>query len=120
MITKFRIDESVAKEEFGLACQRLIPWPTDSDSAEEPPLGAMACFLRPGGSSLPDCHNQDEFMLILSGTGTLDLDGESASFEKGDLLVLPRNQEHVVHNGSDDENLVWVSLYWPLREVPLS
>lgn len=116
MITKFRIDQNAAQEEFGLACQRLIPW---TDAPEDPPLGAMACFLRPGGSSLPDCHNQDEFMLILDGTGTLDLGGESTSFEKGDMLVLPRNQEHVVHNGSSDANLVWVSLYWPLREVPL-
>ncbi|MFF0477960.1 cupin domain-containing protein [Streptomyces sp. NPDC004284] len=108
-----RIDRSAATEEFGLACQRLIPWPGGD---AEPPVGAMACFLEPGGESDPDRHDQDEVMLILSGTGSVTLDGRpEPPFRTGDLVVLPRNQEHVVHNTGDTE-LSWVSLYWPLRE----
>ncbi|MCT4354579.1 cupin domain-containing protein [Streptomyces sp. Je 1-79] len=111
---RFRIDRSSAKEEFGLACQRLIPW---AGADEDPPVGAMACFLAPGGDSDPDCHNQDEVMLILSGTGSVTLDGVlEPPFHAGDLVVLPRNQEHVVHNTGAVE-LSWVSLYWPLRET---
>ncbi|MBB4982034.1 MULTISPECIES: cupin domain-containing protein [Streptomyces] len=110
---RLRIDRSAATEEFGLACQRLIPWPGGD---AEPPVGAMACFLKPGGDSDPDCHDQDEVMLILSGTGSVTLDGRlEPPFRTGDLVVLPRNQEHVVHNTGDTE-LSWVSLYWPLRE----
>ncbi|GGY31186.1 cupin domain-containing protein [Streptomyces tanashiensis] len=110
---RFRIDRSAATEEFGLACQRLIPWPGGD---AEPPVGAMACFLKPGGESDPDCHNQDEVMIILSGTGSVTLDGApEPPFRAGDIVVLPRNQEHVVHNTGDAE-LSWVSLYWPLRE----
>ncbi|MFD9032395.1 cupin domain-containing protein [Streptomyces sp. NPDC059567] len=110
---RFRIDRSYAEEEFGLACQRLIPWPGGD---EEPPVGAMACFLRPGGDSDPDCHDQDEVMIILSGAGSVTLDGTlEPPFRAGDVVVLPRNQEHVVHNTGDEE-LSWVSLYWPLRE----
>ncbi|WP_329119012.1 cupin domain-containing protein [Streptomyces sp. NBC_01353] len=110
---RFRIDRSSAEEEFGLACQRLIPWPGGD---KEPPVGAMACFLRPGGDSDPDCHNQDEVMIILSGAGSVTLDGVlEPPFRAGDIVVLPRNQEHVVHNTGDEE-LSWVSLYWPLRE----
>ncbi|CAM5521771.1 hypothetical protein STANM309S_01725 [Streptomyces tanashiensis] len=64
----------------------------------------------------PDCHNQDEVMIILSGTGSVTLDGApEPPFRAGDIVVLPRNQEHVVHNTGDAE-LSWVSLYWPLRE----
>ncbi|MFC9592026.1 cupin domain-containing protein [Streptomyces sp. NPDC056944] len=110
---RFRIDRSAATEEFGLACQRLVPWPGGD---AEPPVGAMACFLTPGGDSDPDCHNQDEVMIILSGTGSVTLDGVlEPPFRAGDVVVLPRNQEHVVHNTGDAE-LSWVSLYWPLRE----
>ncbi|MER5201894.1 cupin domain-containing protein [Streptomyces sp. NPDC002825] len=110
---RFRIDRSAATEEFGLACQRLVPWPGGD---AEPPVGAMACFLQPGGDSEPDCHNQDEVMIILSGTGSVTLDGTlEPPFRAGDIVVLPRNQEHVVHNAGDTE-LSWVSLYWPLRE----
>ncbi|MFE2014173.1 cupin domain-containing protein [Streptomyces sp. NPDC059491] len=115
MANRFHIDRSSATEEFGLACQRLIPWP----GGEETPVGAMACFLRPGGDSDPDCHNQDEVMIILAGSGAVTLDGVlEPPFRAGDLVVLPRNQEHVVHNTGDAE-LSWVSLYWPLREPAL-
>ncbi|MFF9852894.1 cupin domain-containing protein [Streptomyces litmocidini] len=113
---RFRIDRSAATEEFGLACQRIIPWPGGD---AEPPVGAMACFLKPGGDSDPDCHNQDEVMVILGGTGSVTLDGRlEPPFRAGDVVVLPRNQEHVVHNTGDTE-LSWLSLYWPLREPAL-
>ncbi|MGW0119068.1 cupin domain-containing protein [Streptomyces sp. NPDC003327] len=116
MAPRFRIDRRTATEEFGLACQRLIPFPGGD---AEPPVGAMACFLEPGGDSDPDCHNQDEVMIVLGGTGSVTLDGVlEPPFRAGDVVVLPRNQEHVVHNTGDEE-LRWVSLYWPLREPPL-
>jgi mannose-6-phosphate isomerase-like protein (cupin superfamily) len=113
MITKFRLDERAAVPEFGLACQRLIPWP---EQGAEPPLGLMACFLAPGTSSDPDCHDQDEVMLVLSGRGNVDLAGDNTEIGPHELIVLPGNHEHVVHNDGDDA-LVWVSLYWPLHEA---
>ena len=112
MISKFRVDEALAEPEFGLACQRLIPWP---GQGEEPPAGLMACFLEPASSSAPDCHDQDEVMLILGGRGDVDLAGETTEFGPRDLIVLPAGHEHVVHNRSDAP-LVWVSLYWPLHQ----
>ena len=115
MITKFRIHEGAAVREFGMACQRVIPWTDQQDGGEEPPLGAMACFLPAGNTSEPDCHDQDEVMVILSGSGGVDLDGEKADVEAGEMVVLPRNKEHVVHNPGP-ETLTWLSLYWPLHE----
>ena len=112
MISKFRVDQAMALSEFGLACQRLIPW-TGQD--KEPPMGLMACFLDPASSSAPDCHDQDEVMIILSGDGAVDLAGETIEIGPRDLVVLPGNNEHVVHNRGTDP-LVWVSLYWPLHE----
>ncbi|WP_436942862.1 cupin domain-containing protein [Streptomyces sp. SudanB66_2053] len=75
----------------------------------------MACFLAAGTSSEPDCHDQDEVMIILSGAGTVSLAGEETPCTVDDLIVLPRNHEHIVHNRGDVE-LRWVSLYWPLHE----
>lgn len=113
MITKFRVDQAAAVPEFGMVCQRLIPW---AGQGAEPPAGLMACFLEPGASSDPDCHSQDEVMLVLSGTGHVDLAGDTAEIAPHELVVLPGNHEHVVHN-KGEVPLVWVSLYWPLHET---
>jgi mannose-6-phosphate isomerase-like protein (cupin superfamily) len=113
MITKFRIHEGAAASEFGMACQRIIPW--QGHEGQEPPFGGMACFLPAGASSDPDCHDQDEVMVILSGSGAIDLVGEKGEFTTGDVVVLPRNQEHVLHNPGPD-TLTWLSVYWPLHE----
>lgn len=112
MITKFRIAEANAEQEFGMACQRLLPWSKETD---EPPFGVMACFLPAGSASEPDCHDQDEVMIILSGTGGIDIAGEHESFGTNEVIVIPRNREHVVHNPTDGM-LTWVSFYWPLHE----
>jgi len=114
VITKFRVSEQGAEEEFGMACQRLVPW-TPMDPA--PPFGVMACFLPSAASSEPDCHNQDEVMIVLSGQGAIDIDGEKETLRANDFIVIPRNRTHVVHN-TGDARLTWVSCYWPLRETP--
>ena len=112
MITKLRIDPALAESEYGMACQRIIPW---SAAADEPPLGAMACFLDAGASSAPDVHDQDEVMLVLSGAGTVLLDDESDTICAGDVVVLERNREHTVVNDGLAA-LTWIALYWPLHE----
>lgn len=112
MICKLRIDPALAESEFGMACQRIIPW---SSTADEPPLGAMACFLDAGASSAPDVHDQDEVMLVLSGTGTVLLDDDKDAITVGDVVVLERNREHTVVNDGLTA-LTWIALYWPLHE----
>ncbi|MGH8896621.1 MAG: cupin domain-containing protein [Egibacteraceae bacterium] len=112
MITKFHIDEANAVDEFGMACQRLVPW---TGQGEEPPFGAMACFLPAGADSAPDCHDQVEVMIVLSGAGSVDVAEERRSIAAGEMVVIPRNQEHVVRN-PESQTLRWVSLYWPLHE----
>jgi mannose-6-phosphate isomerase-like protein (cupin superfamily) len=112
MITKLHIDVAQASPYLGMPCQRLIPWGTGLD---EPPLGAVACFLDPGHASSPDVHSQDEVMVVLSGSGTVRLDDEQAPIAAGEVVVLERNRTHVVSNDGDGQ-LSWVALYWPLHE----
>lgn len=111
MITKLHIDVGLAEAEFGLRCQRLIPWTRGT----EPSLGAMACFLEPRQQSDPDVHDQDEVMVVLDGTGTVTIDGEPTDIVPGDVVVLPRNAVHVVTNPAS-QILTWISVYWPLHE----
>jgi mannose-6-phosphate isomerase-like protein (cupin superfamily) len=114
VVSKISVDRSLAVEEFGMACQRILPW---AGQDPEPPFGVMACFLPASVTSAPDCHDQDEAMLVLSGAGTVDVDGERTEISAGELLIIPRNREHVVHNPAGS-TLRWVSFYWPLHEPP--
>lgn len=116
MITKLRIDPALARAEFGMRCQRLVPW----HAGDEPPLGAMACFLPPGAESDPDRHSQDEVMFVLAGAGEVELAGGTTSVTVGDVVVLPGGHEHVVRNPDTGAaaTLSWLSVYWPLHETP--
>jgi len=115
MITKMPVGEAHATSEFGMACQRLVPWAGAPHGAKEPPIGVMACFLPAGHASDSDCHDQDEVMIVLSGRGEVEIAGERAAITAGELVVIPRNQQHVVRN-PEGGTLAWVSLYWPLHE----
>lgn len=108
MVAKFEISDANAAPGFGMACQRLF------DRAERDgmqPFGAMACFLAQGGTSEPDCHEEEEVMIVLSGTGALDVAGEREQLSPRDVVVLPPNKEHTVVN-SGEKTLEWVSIYW--------
>ncbi|PSK90962.1 Cupin domain-containing protein [Murinocardiopsis flavida] len=115
MITRLRVDLASATPEFGLFCQRILPW---SGDAPEPPFGAMALWVEPGGRSGVDYHTQEEIILGLSGSGIVHMDGhEDEPFSAGDMLVLPPRHRHVVSNPGS-ERLAFLDLYWPVHEIP--
>jgi len=113
VIHTFDVDIAEATDEFGTSCQRLIPWATPAD---ETPFGAMACFLSAGTRSAPDCHDQDEIILILRGEAEVRVGDDTVAVTPGRFAFLPRNQTHVVVNTSTTDQLAWLSLYWPLHE----
>jgi mannose-6-phosphate isomerase-like protein (cupin superfamily) len=108
VLSRLHISAASAAAEFGMACQRL---PLRTGDEEEPPFGAMACFLAAGGSSQPDCHPEEEAMIVLSGTGEVEVAGDREALSPNDVVVLPAEQRHTVHNSSE-ETLVWISIYW--------
>jgi mannose-6-phosphate isomerase-like protein (cupin superfamily) len=112
MIETCRIDRSAAEHEFGTFTQRLTPWPA---GAGETPFGQMACFVEPGTETAPDRHSQDEIVVVLAGTADVRVDGETVRISRGELAFLPGDSTHVVRNASD-EQLVFMSIYWPLHE----
>jgi quercetin dioxygenase-like cupin family protein len=116
VITTWRLTETGTQLDpaLGIAYARLVPWPGQTD---EPPFGALACFLEPGQASAPDVHDQDELILLLSGAASVEVDGEAVAAAAGDVVVLDRGRVHVVRNVGD-ATLSWLSLYWPLHEPP--
>lgn len=113
MITRLRVDQASAIAEFGIRCQRVIPW----DEADEPPFGAMVLWMDGGGKSGVDYHTQREIIMGLSGSGILHMEGhEDTPFSPGDVLVCPNRRKHYVTNPSS-EALSFLSLYWPIHEI---
>lgn len=52
-------------------------------------------------------HEDDEFYLIISGTGYFEMAGEITSFQPGDFLFVPALTKHRFLNFSDDF-VTWV------------
>ena len=55
-------------------------------------------------------HEQDEFYVIISGTGTFFCDGKRRPFQPGDLIFVPIGVEHRFEDFSDDFK-TWVIFY---------
>ncbi|MGO1543265.1 MAG: cupin domain-containing protein [Gulosibacter sp.] len=56
--------------------------------------------LKAGEELEPHSHNSDEFYFILSGGGTMTIDGEQAHVERGELVRIKPN---LIHSISADQ-----------------
>ena len=54
-------------------------------------------------------QEQDEWVLLLRGEATLDVDGERASLVSGDYLFLPARTPHTVLNVTD--GALWLAVH---------
>jgi mannose-6-phosphate isomerase-like protein (cupin superfamily) len=102
------IDEEQAQSALGMRCQRLF---------EAGSLGAIACFLGPHESSAADRHPDSEAMIVLSGKGTAECAGQRFELVPDDVLLVPGEMTHVMHNSSS-EPLAWLAIYWVASEQP--
>lgn len=68
-------------------------------------LGASLYELPPGGASFPYHYHtgNEEALYVLSGTGTIRLDGEDVAVEAGDFAALPASEDgaHRLHNDGE-------------------
>jgi Cupin domain len=78
------------------------------------PFGAMWCVIPPGGSSEEDCHPERELAVVVTGGGEVEAvaTGERRPAPLGTAALLDSEERHVWHNGSADEPLVLLSIYW--------
>ena len=68
--------------------------------------------LPAGFSSPPHAHEAEEFVLVLSGSGTLEIEGAVVAVESGTVVVTPAGHRHATHYGGD-EPLVVLWFYAP-------
>lgn len=105
--------ESNSKYEYGCDLRRLYPWRDVAD----PLWGSAIASVRPGESTSPHSHDEEETFLILSGQGSISVDNETAEVSTGDLIFLPRNSYHTIKNLSDEERLDFLTIFWGSPEA---
>ncbi|WP_018681970.1 cupin domain-containing protein [Actinokineospora enzanensis] len=103
----------------GLDLALLHPWP----GLATPFRGAW-CVLRPGDRTDVHQHRERELFVAMSGRGEVLLDGERHELAAGDLMLLPADHDHHVHNPFD-EDFAYYAIWWDrvlaedyLAEVP--
>ena len=79
---------------------RTLQWLATEETigAEQLSLAIMEC---PAGSMVRPVHGHrdiEEMLLILEGEGEAWVDGETALFQKGDVVLFPANSKHMVRN----------------------
>lgn len=80
----------------GIALQRII----------SPPGFRSGIFLQ----------SEDEWILLLQGRATLDLDGEQVELQQGESLLIPAGTPHRVVTTSATPLCVWLALHLPEAE----
>ena len=99
------------KREYGILCHRIYP------KEESPtPFGATWCRVEPGGSTDPHDHDEGETFFIMEGAGTMTIRGESNPVKKGDTVFIPPLSNHVLKNNSQEDELVFLSVYWENKQ----
>jgi mannose-6-phosphate isomerase-like protein (cupin superfamily) len=64
--------------------------------------GVKLVFFAPRGRDYQTAHNEDEFYLIVRGSGELNIAGVSFPFEAGDVLFVEAGAEHRFEDFSED------------------
>jgi mannose-6-phosphate isomerase-like protein (cupin superfamily) len=95
-------------DEYGGDFRRLHPWP----DAVETPWGSAWMTIRPGTSSMPHSHDEQETFIILNGTGEMKVNEETRAVAKGDVIYLPPFSQHSLVNTSASEPLELLCIWW--------
>jgi mannose-6-phosphate isomerase-like protein (cupin superfamily) len=79
--------------------------------------GSAIASVRIGEATTPHSHDEEETFVIMSGIGTISVDGETENVGAGDVVYLPRNSIHCISNDSEAEELVFLTLFWGSPEA---
>lgn len=78
---------------------------------ETVPVNMSRWYVPPGTHSDAEHHQDDEVWMIGCGSGELTFDDRSVRVRKGDVVHLPPNACHQVHNDGI-EDLEVFSIWW--------
>lgn len=103
----------IPAESFDLPSRGHCTWHTliSSPSTPSSSLSAGIAVCPPStGSLCPHRHAHAEVYRVLSGSGTVTIEGTEYAVEKGSTIFVPGNAEHGVRNEVEEE-LRWVYVF---------
>lgn len=101
-----KLDRGTLKSEYGALTQRLMPW-----SALNAPFEGAWCVVEPGNATTPHSHDEYEMFVAVSGSATLESDGQRSPFATGDVAYLQPGSNHQVINDGDVD-FQFYSVWW--------
>ncbi len=72
-------------------------------------------IISTGQSSAPDFwyeQDENEFVLLLSGSAVLEFEDHQVQLSKGDYLVIPAGIKHRVKNTDANEHTIWLAVFY--------
>ena len=63
--------------------------------------------LPPNFATVSHSHEAEEVAVVLSGSGRVDIDGESYPMKTGTVLFTPSNSPHQTHSGPEGLTVLW-------------
>jgi mannose-6-phosphate isomerase-like protein (cupin superfamily) len=72
--------------------------------------------VKPGGQQAYHSHDPEQVYVLVCGSGTMHVGDESDSVERGNIVYIPSNTDHYVHN-TGGEPLTYVSAGTPAMDV---
>lgn len=106
-----RVLERTSARTQHVAGLRITRW-AQFGIEDQLPFQAMWYAVPPSGSTYQDCHPEAELSLVVTGIATVEALGGLAEVRQGEAFLLPAGEPHVVHNRSEDADLVVFSAYW--------
>ena len=103
-----KFDLEAFHSEYGVSCRDMYPWP----DIEETPFGATWVVVEPGGNTNPHEHDVPESFFITQGRGLMTVDEVTKEVGSGDVIYHSAGCRHTIKNLSEDEPLVFLSVYW--------
>ncbi|MFG2833276.1 cupin domain-containing protein [Streptomyces sp. NPDC048434] len=100
---------------YGIRYQQIYP----HGGEHLAPWGVGRAVVEPGGATEPHSHPDHEMFVFLSGHGILDVDGETCEVGPEVTTLQSGGSRHLVRNTSDEEPLVFLSVYWPAEHGPI-
>ncbi len=108
-----RRQDADVKYEYGCDLRRIYPW----GGVASPVWGTAIASVRPRESTHPHAHDEFETFLVLSGNGEMFIEAESQKLSTGDVVFIPKGKEHRFANLSQEEPLVFLSIWWDSPEA---
>lgn len=93
---------------------RTLQWLATPETLGTEKLALAIMDCAPGSVIRPLHAHRDteEILLILEGQGEAWVDGETAPFDKGDVVLFPANSKHMVRN-TGSQPLVAAAIFSP-------